>query len=61
MDITENTGYCYSEVRKELGEARYALFDAWMRGQTVGLSSDGEHLVYPWDYQRFLQGLPCID
>ena len=61
MELIDGKGYRDSDIRRELGEERYKEFDEWLRGCTCPLSSTGEHLVYPWDYRRFLAGLPVVD
>lgn len=51
------------DVLKALGgdEKRLAAFHRWMTGQTVALHPDGTVRYYPWDFERFVKGLPVID
>ncbi len=43
-------------IENAFGPLIWEQFTQWMRGQTM--IAEG---VYPWDIERFLQGLPIID
>ena len=43
-------------IEDAFGSLIWEQFTQWMRGQTT--IAEG---VYPWDIERFLQGLPIID
>ena len=38
----------------------YPKLMLYLYGQTMGLVG-GEGIVYPWDIERFINGLPCMD
>ena len=38
-----------------------ASFNEWFAGSTVALTDDGKFIIYKWDVDRFLSGLPNID
>jgi len=61
MKVIEGIGYREEDIKEELGPVRYEQFRNWARGSTVGISSKGELLTYPWDYENFLAGLPNTD
>jgi hypothetical protein len=42
------------EIKKHLTEDQYKAFDEWMRGQTCPCGENGEHGVYPWDLERWI-------
>ncbi|RLD74815.1 MAG: hypothetical protein DRJ15_17880 [Bacteroidetes bacterium] len=44
------------EIKKQIGKERTKEFLEWMRGQTVGIYSDGETDYYTWDFERFVEG-----
>jgi hypothetical protein len=48
-------GYDYKEVVR-----KYPNFKKWFAGQTCEIYK-GKFIVYKWDMERFLQGLPVID
>ena len=47
-----------SEVKKLLKENKLSWkeFKDWMRGQTIGVYSDGSPDYYDWDVERFIEG-----
>jgi hypothetical protein len=51
----------WADVRAYHGAEALAAFTEWMRGQTMSLAENGDHMVYAWDYQRWVKGLPIID
>jgi len=53
-------GYTISNIQEVLSPTKFAEFEIWMRGQTVGMYK-GEGLVYQYDFERFLAGLPVLD
>lgn len=53
-------GYRMSDIEKHLPEFVFGQFKHYMRGQTMAYI-DGELIVYKWDYDRFLAGLPVVD
>lgn len=56
MELVEGLGYKASDILVELRPKRYRQFLDWMKGQTMAVSSKGEGLVYPCDYEAFLRG-----
>jgi hypothetical protein len=42
-------------IKSILTEEAYAAFEEWMRGQTVSVNDDGEHIVYAWDFERWVR------
>ena len=53
-------GYYLSDIEQVLGKEKYEKFAKWISDQTVAIVG-GEKVVYAWDYERFLDGLPVID
>jgi len=49
-----------SNIKKELGEKKFIIFEKWIYGQTVG-TYKVESLVYLVDWLRFDKGLPALD
>ncbi len=63
---TGYSGYVYEDVLKSLSPEQAADLKNWMNGQTMALreNPNGEGvqtIIYAWDYDRWLQGLPVID
>lgn len=56
-------GYCYdmADLNKFLNKKELERFNKWFNGQTGCIGDNGEFLVYEWDLERFIQGLPNID
>lgn len=55
--VGEEIAYLPWDILKDaFGPSLWELFSQWMRGQTT--IPEG---AYPWDVERFLQGLPIID
>ncbi len=50
---------------KQLRVAERVPFRQWLTGQTMplidGVAMDEQDAYYPWDYERWKQGLPIID
>lgn len=46
----------WNDIERMLGEENFKQFCDWMQGQTTPLGG-----VYPYDLNRWLQGLPCVD
>ncbi len=53
-------GYAMSNIKEVLSKEKYNSFKKWIYGQTVGIYK-GEDLVYVYDLDRFLKGLPVLD
>ncbi len=53
-------GYVISNIKEVLDPKRFGEFEKWIYGQTVGVYK-GEHLIYKYDFERFLKGLPVWD
>ncbi len=53
-------GYTISNIKEVLSPNKFTEFEKWMYGQTVGIYK-GESLVYQYDFERFLNGLPVLD
>lgn len=53
-------GYTISNIQEALNAKKFAEFEKWIRGQTVGMYK-GESLIYEYDLERFLKGLPVLD
>ena len=53
-------GYMISNIQEMLSHKRFAEFEKWISGQTVGIYKD-ESLIYKYDLERFLKGLPVLD
>ena len=60
--ITTDTyqGYYLEDIEKNLDAEKYKKFRDWFAGQT-GAIHNGKLVVYKYDYERFLKGLPVID
>ena len=54
MEIVEGLGYKAADIEQELGADLYKIFCKWFAGQTGAVSSEGELLVYKWDYDHFM-------
>ncbi len=54
-------GYTMSNIEQVLDKETYAKFIQWMNGQTTTVYKNGDSLVYPVDFERFLKGLPALD
>ena len=54
MELVEGLGYNVVDIEHELGPDVYKIFEKWFFGQTGAISSKGELLVYPWDYDNFV-------
>ena len=50
--------YRYTDIELSFGEddSKRKEWREWFAGQTGLLSEDGTHLVYAWDYERFMEG-----
>lgn len=46
-------GYLMTDIKEAIGKEEYERFVQFIRGQTVGLTDEGQELVYSWDYDRF--------
>lgn len=53
-------GYLISNIKEVLEPEKFAEFEDWISGQTVGMYN-GEIVVYQYDLLRFLKGLPVLD
>lgn len=54
-------GYKWRDIEKFLPQDQMQRFERWMRGQTLALADDGDHVVYTHDFERFLARLPIVD
>ena len=61
LEVVENLGYRVSDIKEQLGPERYEEFSRWFVGQTGGISSSGELLIYEHDYERFLDGMDDLE
>lgn len=43
------------QVIEKIGKNRWKDFCAFMKGQTVGINSDGSTEYYEWDVENFLR------
>lgn len=50
-----------ADVIKMIGKNKWKEFQYWMKGQTVGVNSDGSIEYYENDVQRFIDGNEVID
>ncbi len=58
------SGYVYKDVLESLTPEQAEDLGNWMSGQTMALrdTEDGlQSIIYAWDYDRWLKGLPVID
>lgn len=55
-DENSDSGVSNDELRANLSPERYAAWRHWSRGTTCSLNG-----AYPWDVERFLEGLPNDD
>ena len=53
-------GYTISNIKEVLNPKRFEQLEKWILGQTV-MRYKGEDLVYEYDLERFLKGLPTLD
>ncbi len=53
-------GITYEEIEHALKDRTQEFYN-WMDGQTMALCPEHGGVVYPWDLQRFISGLPLID
>ena len=44
----------FKQIESILTPKAYKVFSHWMRGQTCALDENGDALVYPWDFERFV-------
>ena len=44
----------YKQIASVLTPKAYKVFEQWMRGQTCMLDENGDALVYPWDFERWV-------
>ncbi len=61
---TGYSGYIYEDVLASLNHAQAQDLAGWMHGQTMALRETPEgiqSIIYAWDYDRWLQGLPVVD
>jgi len=51
------------EVKKLLKEHKltWKEFNEWLKGQTVGVNTDGSTDYYSWDVERFIEKKPVED
>ena len=64
IETEDYSGYYYEEVLDSLNNEQAQDLSEWMNGQTMGLHQNADSLqtiIYAWDYDRWLQGLPVID
>ena len=60
-------GYTISDIKEVLSPKKFAEFERWMRGQTVGIYKREDLfqrkalLIYRYNFERFLEGLPVLD
>jgi starvation-inducible outer membrane lipoprotein len=54
------SGYLIGNIKEVLEPERFAEFESWISGQTVGIYK-GKIIVYQYDLIRFLKGLPILD
>lgn len=53
-------GYTMHNIKEVFDPKTFAEFEKWIYGQTVA-EYKGDNLVYYYDLDRFLAGLPAID
>jgi len=53
-------GYLMSNIKEVLEPEKFAEFEDWISGQTVGTYNGGT-VVYQYDLRRFLKGLSALD
>lgn len=61
LDLIENLGYSFRDLKNKVTPAQYREFGEWLRGQTCGIASHGETVFYPVDWERFIQGRRPLD
>lgn len=61
LPLIEGLGYRLADIEDALGPYWHAAFQRWFAGQTGAIASDGALLVYPDDYEAFLEGAPVYD
>lgn len=61
LEIIQGLGYRITDIEDELGKERYLLFTKWFAGSTGAIADDGSLLIYPWDYESFLEGRRNLD
>lgn len=59
-DNGEVRGYDQKELKEAMPEALWERFCDWYTGST-GAIIDGKFIVYQWDLETFLAGLPNFD
>lgn len=53
-------GYALSNIKEVMGEKEFAKFKDWIWGQTVMVYGH-DRLVYEYDFEKYLLGLPITD
>jgi len=53
-------GYTISNIQEVFSPKNFAEFEKWIYGQTIS-RYNGEDLIYRYDLERFLKGLPATD
>jgi len=53
-------GYAMSNIKEILGEKEFSKFKDWIWGQTVMVYGN-DRLVYEYDFEKYLLGLPILD
>jgi hypothetical protein len=63
LKLIDGRGYDHKELYKLLKKQnRHKAWEKWYAGSTGAISKDGKHyLVYPWDVEQFIEGLPNYD
>lgn len=53
-------GYYLDDLKKCLPADKFKQFSEWFNGQT-GAIHEGKLVVYKWDFDQWLAGLPDLD
>jgi len=63
LKLIDEIGYDSAELAKQFKkQGRSKEWNKFINGSTGALSKDGKHLlVYPWDVETFISGLPNLD
>ena len=53
-------GYAMSNIKEVMSEKEFSKFKDWIDGQTVMVYGE-DKLVYDYDFEKYLLGLPITD
>ena len=54
-------GIKMNRIKEIMNKKSYDKFVSWMRGQTMGIDSEGNDIVYCDDFIRFLNKLQVVE